>query len=95
MKVIRRRQPDYLLDLEVELHNAPLATITNYKAAADAEHRPFYSRWQLDSKGQQMQRFRYGHETFAINSGETLELTVSEPGECVDLADFASRTILA
>jgi hypothetical protein len=41
-----------------------------------------------------MQRFRFGHETFGIASGETLELKVSEPGEFTTLADFASLTIL-
>ena len=42
-----------------------------------------------------MRQVRLGAETFGLASGETLHLHVSEPGECVSLADFASRTILA
>jgi hypothetical protein len=42
-----------------------------------------------------MQRIRHGAETFGFASGETLDIRVSEPGECANLADFAHRTILA
>ena len=38
---------------------------------------------------------RRGAETFGLASGETLDLRVSNPGEFTNLADFASRTILA
>jgi hypothetical protein len=42
-----------------------------------------------------MRRIKRGAETFGLASGESLDLRVSDPGECVSLADFASRTILA
>jgi hypothetical protein len=53
------------------------------------------NRSLVEGAGSRMRRIRHGAETFGIASGETLDLRVSEPGEFVDLADFASRTILA